>query len=81
MATNAEKLAELETELATLKTARTSALVGGSSKTIGDISVSGISGVALNDRIIAIEKSIQRLKNGGRGMVMDMSSRSDGGPV
>jgi hypothetical protein len=81
VATNAAKIAELETELATLKTARTSALVGGSSQTIGDMSVSGISGVALNDRIIAIEKSIQRLKNGGRGIVIDLSYRSDGGDV
>lgn len=79
MATNAEKLAELETELATLKTARTSALTGGSSYTIGSISVSGVNSSNIDARITQVEKSIQRLKRGGRGIVIDMSARSDGG--
>lgn len=78
MATRAEQIAELEAELTTLKTARTSALTGGSSVTVDGFSVSGISSTAINDRITQIEKSLQRLKNGGRGIVVDMSARSDG---
>jgi hypothetical protein len=79
VATRAQQIAELETELTTLKSARTSALVGGSSSQIGDLSISGVSSSAINDRIMQVEKSLQRLKNGGRGIVIDMSARADGG--
>ena len=78
VATRAEQIAELEAELATLKTARTSALVGGSQAMMGDLSISGISSTNIQARITQIEKSLQRLRNGGRGIVIDMSARSDG---
>ena len=78
MATRAEQIAELETELTTLKAARTAALTGGSSYQLGDMSVSGVNSNAINERIVQIEKSLQRLRNGGRGIVVDMSARADG---
>lgn len=78
MATRAAQIAELETELTALKTARTAALTGGSSYTLGELSVSGINSGAINDRIVQVEKSLQRLRNGGRGIVVDMSARADG---
>lgn len=78
MATRAAQIAELESELSTLKTARTAALTGGSSYTLGELSVSGINSGGINDRIVQIEKSLQRLRNGGRGIAVDMSARSDG---
>ncbi len=78
MATRAEQITELETELTTLKAARLSAFTGGSQFTLGDISVSGISSGNIGARIKEIEKSLQRLRNGGRGIVVDMSARADG---
>jgi len=78
VATRAEQITELETELTTLKAARTAALTGGSSYTLGELSVSGINSGSINDRIVQIEKSLQRLRNGGRGIMVDMSARSDG---
>lgn len=78
MATRAEQIAELETELSTLKSARTSALTNGSNISMGDMSIGGVNSSNINARIKEIEKSIQRLKNGGRGIVVDMSARSDG---
>lgn len=53
-------------------------MTGGSSLQIGDLAVSGINSQAINARIMQVEKSLQRLKNGGRGIVVDMSARADG---
>ena len=78
MATRAEQIAELEAELATLKAARTTALVHGSNAQIGDLSISGINSQNIGSRIAQIERSLQRLRNGGRGIVVDMSTRADG---
>lgn len=78
VATRAEQITELETELATLKTARTKALVRGSSVTMGDMSISGVNAAEIGRRISQIERSLQRLKNGGRGIQIDFSTRADG---
>lgn len=76
--TRAEQITELETELATLKTARTSALTGGSQAMLGDMSISGISSVEIGKRIAQIERDLQRLRRGGRNIIVDMSARADG---
>lgn len=73
MATIAQQITELETELAAIKTAQTAALTGGQSASIDGISISRISYGALSDRRVEVEKSLQRLKRGGRGIVQDLS--------
>ena len=78
VATRQQQIQELEAELTTLKAARTTALTTGSQTMIGSISVSGISSTNIQARITQIEKSIQRLKAGGRGIIVDMSARADG---
>lgn len=81
MATRAVQLAALEAELAAIITAMTAAQTGGQSFTLGDMSVTGTNYGALASRRTAVEKSIQRLKNGGRGIAIDLAYRADGGDL
>jgi hypothetical protein len=80
MATKAEKLAELQTELTAVKAAMTAALTGGRSVSIDGMSYSAWGMSELRDERTRLEKSIQRLLRGGRGMVVDMSAGVPGDP-
>lgn len=73
MATKAEQLAELQAELATVKTAIASARAGVASVSIDGMSKSNWRLAELRDERTRLEKSIQRLLRGGRGIVVDMS--------
>ena len=73
MATIASQITELEVELIAVKAAMTSMLTGGQSASMDGISKTNISYDALKSRRCEIEKSLQRLKRGGRGIVQDMS--------
>jgi hypothetical protein len=72
VATIAEKLADLRTELAAIKAAMLGMYSGGQSFTIGDMTVQNANMAALQDRRNQVERSIQRLLRGGRGMQVDM---------
>ena len=74
MATQAEKLAELRAELALVKAQMAAASAGGQSVTMGPFSISAVNYNALKERRIALEKSIDRILRGGRGVVIDMSA-------
>ena len=76
--TVSEKITELESELALIKTqmAAASASSGTQSFAVDGLSVSNTSPAmysALRDRRREIEKSLQRLYRGGRGFVVDLS--------
>lgn len=73
MATKAEKLADLQIELAAIKTAQASARSGNASISVDGMSMSNWNPKALQEERVRIEKSIQRLLRGGRGIVVDMS--------
>jgi hypothetical protein len=73
MATKAEKLAELQAELASIKAAQASARSGGQSMSIDGMSKSNWNPKDLQSERTRVEKSIQRLLRGGRGIVIDMS--------
>lgn len=73
MATLSEQIAELEAELVLIKSQMATAQASGGSFTLGDFSVTGTSYSALRSRRVEIEKSLQRLKRGGRGIVVDLS--------
>ena len=88
MATKAEKLVELQADRTRIRAALAAAQTGAG--TTG-FSVDGLaiqSGVGINnkylrDELTAVEKSIQRLLRGGRGIVVDMSAgvpSDDGDP-
>ena len=72
--TVAEKITELEAELALVKAQQASASAGGQSFTVDGLSVSNVNYNALASRRVSLEKSLQRLYRGGRGFVVDMSS-------
>lgn len=78
--TIAEQIAELEDDRvlirASLTAARTGADVAGF--TSGDLSVQRARIDSLQADLTRIDKSLQRLYRGGRGMPMDMSSASGG---
>ena len=73
MATRAEKLAELQAELTLVKAQQASASAGGQGMTMGPFSIQNVQYENLRKRRIELEKSIQRLLRGGRGIVIDMS--------
>jgi hypothetical protein len=73
MATNAEKLVELRAELVAIKAALTRTMAAGQSSSIDGMSVSRVNINYLREERTRIEKSIQRLLNGGRGIIVDMS--------
>ena len=73
MATRAQKLTELEAELVELKAARSAAISGKSSVSVAGMSVTNWRLSDIRDQIVRVEKSIQRLTRGGRGMPIDMS--------
>jgi hypothetical protein len=80
MATKAEKLAELQADLAAVKTAIGTARAGNSSTSIDGMSVTKWRLNELRDEQVRLEKSIQRLLRGGRGIVIDMSAGVAGDP-
>ena len=76
MATQNEKLEELQNELSIVKAALMKPLSGGVSVSADGISITRGTIKDLTERRNQLERSIQRIKNGGRGMSVDMS----GGP-
>jgi hypothetical protein len=74
MATKAQKLAELQAELVEVKAGIKAARAGNSSFTLDGMSVTSWRMADLRDEQTRIEKSIQRLLRGGRGIVVDMSA-------
>ena len=85
MATKAERLAELESDRTRIRTAIAAAQTasGSQSITVDGMSVSSGSGANvkyLRDELAAVEKSIQRLLRGGRGIVVDLSAGVPGDP-
>ena len=74
MATKADKLAELETERTRLKTSIAAAQGGASSFSADGFSVTQWRIPDLTAELRRVEKSIQRLLRGGRGIVVDMSA-------
>lgn len=80
--TIAQRLAVLEAQRTTLETAIASAQSAISSSTQGDMQVTLQRLDALRSELSTVEKSIQRLYRGGRGIAVDMSyaaSESDSG--
>jgi len=73
MATQAEKLAELQAELTAIKARQASAISGARSSMAGSISASNWSPAELRSERTRLEKSIQRLLRGGRGLAVDLS--------
>ena len=85
MATKAEKLAELEADRTRIRTALAAAQTasGVTGFSVDGMSVqsgSGASLKALREDLTAVEKSIQRLLRGGRGIVVDLSAGVPGDP-
>lgn len=71
--TRAQQITELEAELVLVKAQMAGASASGQSFTLGDFSVSSVNYRGVSERRTQIEKSLQRLYRGGRGMVIDMS--------
>ena len=74
--TNAQRIAELEADRVRVRTAIASAQSGGAvqSFSLGDMSVNNGSALAsLRAELNQIDKSLQRLYRGGRGMQVDVS--------
>lgn len=71
--TNTERLADLQAELAAIKTAISAILSKGQSATIGDKSLNRARLETLIDERNQLERDIQRLERGGRQLLMDMS--------
>ena len=85
MATKAERLVELEADRTRIRTAIAAAQTasGSQSITVDGMSVSSGSGANvkyLREELTAVEKSIQRLLRGGRGIVLDLSAGVPGDP-
>jgi hypothetical protein len=85
VATKATKLAELEADRTRIRTALAAAqtasgTAGFSVDGISQNSGSGANIKALREDLIAVEKSIQRLLRGGRGIVVDLSAGVPGDP-
>jgi len=82
--TRAQQITALEAELVLVKAQMAAASAGSQSFTLGDFSVSGVNYQQISGRRVAIEKSLQRLYRGGRGMPVDLSyvdSESGQGPA
>jgi len=75
VATNAEQLAELQAELAAIKTALSAARSGVASVSTDGLSLSNWRLGELRDDRTRVEKSIQRLLRGGRGYQIDLSQQ------
>ena len=74
MATKAAQLAELHAELTAIKAAMTSARPSSASFSVDGLQVANRNMDELRKDRTRIEKSIQRLLRGGRGIVVDMSA-------
>ena len=77
--TKAQQITALEAELVIVKAGMANGNAGISSFTLGDMSVTQGSYTAMAARRTAIEKSLQRLYRGGRGIAVDMSVNANGG--
>ena len=79
MATKAEKLAELQADRTRLRSSIAAAQTASATQGFTADGFSVQSGVGINikylrDELATVEKSIQRLLRGGRGIVVDMSA-------
>ena len=81
--TIAAQIAELEAELVLVKAQMASALTAATSYSLGDLSVSMSAANVKDcrDRRREIEKSLQRLYRGGRGIQIDMSYPGTTSPI
>jgi len=77
MATLAAQLADLQAQLVSVKAALTAARDGPSSFTVLGMTHTAWRLSDLRDEQTRIEKSIQRLLRGGRGIVVDLSVSSE----
>ena len=73
MATIAAQITELEAELVAVKAAMVTTMAAGQSFTTDGLSRSAVSYPALKQRRKEIEKSLQRLYRGGRGVLVNLS--------
>ena len=73
MATIAAQITEAEAELVLIKSQMASASAGGQSVSIDGVSVSRIDYKGLSAQRTTLEKRLQRLYRGGRGMLVDMT--------
>jgi hypothetical protein len=85
MATKAEKLAELQADRTRIRTALAAAQTASGTAGFSVDGISQQSGVGINNQylraeLVAVEKSIQRLLRGGRGIVVDLSAGVPGDP-
>lgn len=71
--TIAERIAELEADRTRLRATMATAQAGTSSMTVDGMSVSLWQLKELRQELVRVEKSLQRLYRGGRGIVIDMS--------
>jgi len=71
--TIAERIAELEADRTRLRTTLADAQASAANVSIDGMSVSKWQIKDLRDDLIRVEKSLQRLYRGGRGIVIDMS--------
>lgn len=74
MATLAAQLAEAEADRLEIRAAISKIRTQSQSSAAGDMSMSRANLRDLNDQLIACEKRIQRLLNGGRGILVDLSA-------
>lgn len=73
MATIAAQIIELEAELVLVKAQMASCRASGQSSSIDGMSITRVQLSGLAEERTKLEKSIQRLQRGGRGVVLDMS--------
>lgn len=78
MATRAAQLTELQADRTRLKAAIVAGLSGNASESIEGMSITRWRIDELRKELIRVEKSIQRLCRGGRGMPIDMSLGQEG---
>lgn len=84
--TRAEQITALEAELVLVKAQQASASAGSQSFSLGDFSQTTVNYESLAKRRTSIEKSLQRLYRGGRGIPIDLSyteyeTDTGGGPA
>ena len=78
VATLAAQLAEKQAELVVVKAAIARILSGGQSSSIEGMNINRASLSTLRDERTQLEKSINRLLAGGRGIVIDLSVTASG---
>lgn len=73
LGTIAQQITEKEAELVLVKAQMAAASAGGQSITMGPLSVGSVNYAELRKTRVQLEKDLQRLYRGGRGIVVDMS--------